>query len=138
MSFVVPVNEKNFEQEVIKSDKMVLIDFYADWCGPCKSLAPTLEKFAEENKDTVKVVKINVDESPNLAGAFQVRSIPTLVTLKGNQPLFYTTGALAKSALEEFVGHSLQELQKNNINNQNDNNTEGPKNGAKPPKPPGV
>lgn len=138
MSFVVPVNEKNFEQEVLKSDKMVLIDFYADWCGPCKSLAPTLEKFAEENKDTVKVVKINVDESPNLAGAFQVRSIPTLVTIKGNQPLFYTTGALPKSALEEFVGHSLQEMQKNNINNQNDNNATGPKNGAKPPKPPGA
>ena len=137
MSFVVPVNEKNFEEEVLKSDKMVLIDFYADWCGPCKSLVPTLEKFAEENKDTVKVVKINVDESPNLAGAFQVRSIPTLVTIKGNQPLFYTTGALPKQKLEEFVGFSLQELQKNNMNGQ-DNSAKPPKNGGQPPKGPGA
>lgn len=137
MSFVVPVNEKNFEAEVVKSDKMVLIDFYADWCGPCKAFAPTLEKFAEENKDTVKVVKINVDESPNLAGAFQVRSIPTVVTIKGNQPLFYTTGALSKQKLEEFAGFSLQELQKNHINDQ-DNSAKPPKNGGQPPKGPGA
>jgi|GEM_PF-385525 thioredoxin 1 len=136
-SFVVPVNEKNFEAEVMKSDKLVLIDFYADWCGPCKSLAPTLEKFAEDNKDTVKVVKINVDESPNLAGAFQVRSIPTLVTMKDGQPLFYTTGALPRKQLEEFVDLSLQELQKNNMNGQ-DNSAKGPQNGGRPPKGPGA
>ena len=113
------VNEQNFEAEVLKADKLVLIDFSAEWCGPCKALAPTLEAFAAENEATVKVVKIDVDESPNLAQAFGVRGMPTLLTLKtraaadgkvevaivgglmGNQP---------KSELEKLLANSLAAL----------------------------
>ena len=105
------VDEKNFETEVLKSDKLVLIDFYADWCGPCKALAPTLEDFAEENKDTVKVVKINVDENQNLAKAFGVRSIPTLVTMKDGAALNGMKGNVPKSGIENLIAESLKTAQ---------------------------
>jgi len=130
--FVIPVNESNFDQEVLKSDKLVLIDFYADWCGPCKSLAPRLEKFAEDNKDKVKVVKVNVDESPNLAGAFGVRSIPTLVTMRGNEAIYMVTGAVPNDTLEKLVEASLQTPKTPDINN--DSGGQGPQ-VPKPPKP---
>ncbi len=113
--FITAVNESNFEDEVLKSDKIVLIDFYADWCGPCKSLAPTLEKFAEDNQATVKVVKINVDESPNLAGAFGVQSIPTIVTMKGNQAIFGVVGNQPRKVLDQLLEQSLQIVAQNNI-----------------------
>jgi thioredoxin 1 len=115
--FVIPVNESNFEQEVLNADKLVLIDFYADWCGPCQSLAPRLEKFAEDNKDKVKTVKINVDESPNLAGAFGVRSIPTLVTMRGREAIYMTTGAVPAEKIKELVEASLQTPKTPDINN---------------------
>jgi thioredoxin 1 len=113
--FITIVDEKNFEAEVLKSDKLVLIDFYADWCGPCKALAPTLEKFAEDNKDKVKVVKVNVDESPNLSAAFGIRSIPTLVTMKDNQALYGAVGNLPREQLDKLVDQSLQVANENNI-----------------------
>lgn len=116
MAFVIPVNENNFEEEVLKADKLVLIDFYADWCGPCKGLAPVLEKFAEENQDKVKVVKINVDENPKLSEKFNIRTVPTLVTMKGDKGIYMATGALPKEAIERFVDDSLQLLRQNNIN----------------------
>ena len=133
--FITPVNEQNFEDEVLKSDKLVLIDFYADWCGPCKALAPTLEKFAEDNKDKVKVVKINVDESPNLAAAFNIESIPTLVTMNGNQAIFGIRGNQPRSTLDTLLAQSLQVVAANNINPQakNDGTTPPP---ATPPKGP--
>lgn len=112
--FITPVDEKNFEAEVLKSDKLVLIDFYADWCGPCKALAPTLEKFAEENQDKVKVVKVNVDESPQLSAAFGIRSIPTLVTMKDNQAIYGAVGNLPKEALTQLVDQSLEALKEIN------------------------
>jgi thioredoxin len=102
------VNENNFENEVLKSDKLVLIDFYADWCGPCKALAPTLEKFAEEHQADVKVVKVNVDDSQQLAQAFGIQSIPTLVTMKDGQALYGEKGNLPMSELEKLVTKSLQ------------------------------
>lgn len=106
-SNVTLVNDQNFEAEVLKADKLVLIDFYADWCGPCKSLSPRIEEFANEHPE-VKVVKINVDESPNLANAFQVKSIPTLITMKDGQGLFGIVGVLPKSGIEKLVADSLQ------------------------------
>ena len=109
---VTPVNEKNFEAEVMKADKLVLIDFYADWCGPCKSMAPRLEEFAGENTG-VKVVKINVDESRNLAALFQIRSIPTLVTMKDGAAILGVVGALPKSGIEQLITKSLENLKAN-------------------------
>jgi len=131
--FITPVNEQNFEKEVLQADKLVLIDFYADWCGPCKALAPTLEKFAEDNKDKVKVVKINVDESPNLAGAFGIQSIPTLVTMKGNQAVFGVMGNQPRKVLDQLLEQSLQAVAANNIIPEAKDNNPPPA-----PKGPGV
>lgn len=122
------VNKDNFEQEILKADKMVLIDFYADWCGPCKGMTPALEKFAEENNGRVKVVKIDVDASPELAQAFGVRAMPTLVTMKDGQGVLGTVGAQSKQGLEQLVEKSFQTLDPNYI--QGKGNTPG-----NPPKP---
>jgi thioredoxin 1 len=102
------VTKENFEDEVLKSDKLVLIDFYADWCGPCKTLAPKLDQIADENLATVKVVKINVDDSPELAAAFGVKGIPLLVTMKDAQALYGTVGNIPKDKIEELIAKSLQ------------------------------
>jgi thioredoxin 1 len=104
---ITAVTEANFEAEVLKADKLVLIDFYADWCAPCKALAPTLDQYADENVGKVKVVKINVDENPQLAAAFGVQSIPLLVTMKDGQGLFGAVGNLPKNAIEKLVDQSL-------------------------------
>ncbi|MBW7910653.1 MAG: thioredoxin [Alphaproteobacteria bacterium] len=130
--FVVPVNGANFEKEVLKSDKLVLIDFYADWCGPCKSLAPRLEKFAEAHQADVKVVKINVDENPQLAAAFGVRSIPTLVTMNEGQAIKKVAGAVPDSTLEKLCAESLQTPGATDIKNEGAGQ---PPKGQKPPKP---
>jgi thioredoxin 1 len=105
---ITTVTKENFEDEVLKSDKLVLIDFYADWCQPCKALAPTLDQIADENLATVKVVKINVDEQPELAKAFGVRSIPLLVTMKDAQALYGSLGNIPKKNVEELIAKSLQ------------------------------
>lgn len=102
------VTKENFEKEVLQSKELVLIDFYADWCGPCQALAPTLDQFADENVGKVKVVKINVDENPELAAAFGVKSIPLLVTMKDGQGVYGALGNMPKNAIEELVNQSLQ------------------------------
>ena len=91
------INKNNFE-EVKNSDKLVLLDFYADWCGPCRMVAPLLHEIAEERPD-VLIGKINVDEEPELAEAFGVYSIPTLVVLKNGEVLRQTSGARPKAQL---------------------------------------
>ena len=82
---VLVLNEGNFEEEVVKSEKTVLVDFYADWCGPCKMMSPVIDKIAEELGDKVKVGKINSDENMNLAEKFNIMSIPTIMVFKGGQ-----------------------------------------------------
>lgn len=99
---VTVVNNENFEQEVLKSDKTVLLDFWADWCGPCQMLSPLVDEIAEEN-DNVKVCKINVDDSPELAGAFKISSIPTLAVIKDGRLADISVGFIPKAKIEELI-----------------------------------
>ena len=92
---IIHINKNNFHQEVISSDKPVLLDFWAPWCGPCRLLAPILDQVAEERED-IKVVKVNVDEEPELAGQFRVYSIPTLAVMKDGQMVHQAVGARPK------------------------------------------
>ena len=99
---VFEVTEENFAEMVLKSDKKVLVEFYADWCGPCKTLSPILEDIAKENLD-IKVVKINVDESPNLATTFGANYIPYLVVIEEAKEINSAVGALPKKQILELV-----------------------------------
>lgn len=92
------ITKENFESEVIRSEKPVLLDFWAAWCGPCKMLAPILDQVAAERPD-VKVCKVNVDEQPELANQFRVMSIPTLVVFKDGQPVKQSMGLQPKDRL---------------------------------------
>ena len=99
---VIPVTSANFEQEVLNSDKRVLVDFYADWCGPCKILSPRVAEIANENKD-LKVVKINVDQNEDLARKYNISSMPTLLVIEKGKELNRAVGALSKSKGLKFV-----------------------------------
>ena len=96
------VTTDHFEAEVLKSDVPVLVDFYADWCGPCKMLAPLLEQFEQEHPQ-VKVCKINVDDQSDLAVDYGVRSIPTLVVFKDGKEANRSVGLISKSQLENLI-----------------------------------
>lgn len=93
-------NDGNFNEEVLKSDIPVLVDFYADWCGPCKMMAPVIEKIAEKYAGKVKVGKLNVDASPASAAKYKVMSIPTFLVFKNGEVTGTLVGAVSQAALE--------------------------------------
>ena len=103
----IEVNDSNFKSEVTDSAIPVLVDFWAPWCGPCRMIAPILEELSHEYDGKVKVVKINVDDSPNTAGEYGVRSIPTLILFKDGKVFEQTVGAQSKENLKQLVDKSL-------------------------------
>lgn len=98
---VLKINEGNFGEEVLKSEKMVLVDFYADWCGPCRMMSPIIDEIAEELKESVKVGKINVDENQELAIKYDVMSIPTIIIFKNGMPVKTFLGVTDKNEILE-------------------------------------
>lgn len=100
---LIHVNDENFEEEIIKSDKPALVDLWAPWCGPCNAIAPLVEELAEEYKDKIKVAKLNVDDSPGTASNYGVRSIPTLLLFKDGAVQDKLIGLAGKERLEDFI-----------------------------------
>lgn len=100
---VIEVSEAQFENEVLKSDIPVLVDFWAPWCGPCKMLGPVLEEVASSNDSRLKVVKVNVDENPDLAQQYEVMGIPAMFLIKDGEVIDSFTGAMNKQALTEKI-----------------------------------
>ena len=98
------ITKNNFEQEVLHSDKPVLIDFWAPWCGPCRMLSPVISEIAEEYGDKIKVCKVNVDEEGDLAASFNVMSIPTLVVVKDGKVANSAVGVRPKAQIVEMIG----------------------------------
>jgi thioredoxin 1 len=98
------VTESTFEQEVTKSDKDVIVDFWAEWCGPCHAVAPVLDRIVEERNGELKLVKVNIDEERGLAERYGIASIPTMILFRDGEPAAAALGAQPKSALERSLG----------------------------------
>lgn len=101
------VTDENFENEVLQSDTPVMVDFWAEWCGPCKALSPVVDEIASEMGDKVKVVKVNIDEAPEAPTKYGVRGVPTLMIFKNGEVVDTRVGGLPKSQLSEWVEGAL-------------------------------
>ena len=98
------VTEQSFEHEVLQSEKPVIVDFWAEWCGPCHAVSPVLDKIVDERNGDLKLVKVNIDEEQGLAMRFGVQSIPMMILFKDGEPAAAAVGAQPKSALEKALG----------------------------------
>ena len=103
----VELTDANFEELAINSDKPVLVDFWAEWCGPCRMVAPIVEEIAKEFDGQIKVFKLNTDENPNVASQYGIRSIPTLMVFKGGQKVDTVVGAVPKATLSGTISKYL-------------------------------
>jgi len=97
------VSEASFEQEVVQSGQPVLVDYWAEWCGPCKMIEPLLHEIADEYAGRIRIAKVNIDENPQVANQYKIRGIPTLMVFKDGKVQGMKVGALTKGALKEFV-----------------------------------
>ncbi len=104
---ITTLTQATFAEEIAAADKPVVVDFWAEWCGPCKMLAPVLEEVAGENADKIIVAKVNVDENPDIARQFDIMSIPTLIVFKDGQPAHRFQGASGKAGLLQNLGDFL-------------------------------
>ena len=100
---VINIDENNFEEEVVKSSLPYLVDFWAEWCGPCKNLAPILEEISDELKDKIKIGKINIDDNQELAAKFSIRSIPTMILFKNGDSIETKVGLPPKKELLDWI-----------------------------------
>ena len=107
MSHIVAVADDNFEEQVLKSDIPVLVDYWADWCGPCKMIAPILEEIAGDYASKLKIAKLNIDENPQTPPKYGIRGIPTLMLFKDGNVEATKVGALSKSQLTAFIDSNL-------------------------------
>ena len=98
------VTESTFEQEVLQSDKPVLVDFWAEWCGPCHAVSPVLDRIVEERNGEIKLVKVNIDENQDLAMRYGIQSIPNMMLFEGGAPKASAVGAMPKGMLERQLG----------------------------------
>ena len=103
MAELTDVTEATFEGEVLQSETPVLVDFWAEWCAPCRAIAPIVKEIADDNGGKLKVVKVNIDESPQTPGTYGIRSIPTVLVFKGGQVVSQLTGARPKGDFQELV-----------------------------------
>ncbi len=103
----VPVTDASFEQDVLKSDTPVVVDFWAEWCGPCKQIGPALEEISETLAGKVKIAKVNIDDNPNAPSRYGVRGIPTLLVFKNGEVVSNKVGAAPKTALQQWIESAL-------------------------------
>ena len=107
MSLPTPVTDQDFDQEVLEADTVVLVDFWAEWCGPCKMVAPVLDDLSQEYDGKIKFTKVDVDENPQTAMKYGIRSIPTLLVFKDGSPVDQVVGAVPKAVIKKRLDSAL-------------------------------